>query len=151
MPVLFAGDEFGLVGADGEASRTPMPWGTESAPAVAARLGLYRELIGLRRQHSALATGGLRWVHVDENTLVFVRESADESVLVLASTTDADITLPPAALLGTERAEALFGDAALAAGADGSAGIRATGATFAAWVLPGVDVPEPGDSGDAPS
>jgi alpha-glucosidase len=128
-----------------------MPWGTESKPEVAARLDLYRQLIALRRQHPALATGGLRWVHVDENTLVFVRESADESVLVLASTTDADITLPPAALLGTERAEALFGDAGLAAAADGSVGIRTTGATFAAWALPGMGVPAPRDSGDTPS
>jgi glycosidase len=26
IPVVFAGDEFGLVGVDGEASRTPIPW-----------------------------------------------------------------------------------------------------------------------------
>lgn len=142
MPVLFAGDEFGLVGADGEASRTPMPWGTESDPEVAARLDLYRQLIALRRRHPGLATGGLRWVHVDQNAVVFVRESAEESILVLAATTDADVTLPSAALLGAERAEALFGDAALAAAADGSVGIRSTGPTFAAWALPGVDVPE---------
>ena len=71
-----------------------------------------------------------------------MRESAEESILVLAATTDADVTLPSAALLGAERAEALFGDAALAAAADGSVGIQSTGPTFAAWALPGVDVPE---------
>ena len=142
MPVLFAGDEFGLVGADGEASRTPMPWGTESDPKVAARLDLYRQLIALRRQHPALATGGLRWVHVDENAVMFVRESAQESILVLAATTDADILLHAGAVIAADRVEALFGDAALAAAADGSVGIRSTGPTFAAWALPGVDVPE---------
>ncbi|WP_324253945.1 DUF3459 domain-containing protein [Microbacterium schleiferi] len=149
MPVLFAGDEFGLVGADGEASRTPMPWGTETDPAVAARLGLYRELIALRRQHPALATGGLRWVHVDENTVVFVRESADESVLVLVTTTDADLTLPSAAVLGADRAIALVGDATLAAASDGAVLIAAEGPAFAAWVLPGVSAPT-GDS-EAPA
>src|SRR5690606_36276287 len=85
LPVVFAGDEFGLVGADGEASRTPMPWGTEEEPATAERLRLYRELLGLRRAHPVLSTGGLRWIHVDDDTVVFVRESADETVLVLAA------------------------------------------------------------------
>ncbi|WP_223170678.1 alpha-amylase family glycosyl hydrolase [Microbacterium sp. NIBRBAC000506063] len=27
VPVVFAGDEFGATGGDGEASRTPIPWG----------------------------------------------------------------------------------------------------------------------------
>jgi alpha-glucosidase len=33
IPVVFAGDEFGHTGTDGEESRTPMPWGTEAAAA----------------------------------------------------------------------------------------------------------------------
>ena len=31
IPVVFAGDEFGLTGIDGEASRTPIPWGDPEA------------------------------------------------------------------------------------------------------------------------
>ncbi|MGA7149581.1 MAG: glycoside hydrolase family 13 protein, partial [Microbacterium sp.] len=73
VPVLFAGDEFGVVGADGESSRTPIPWGTESEPEVAARLALYRDLIALRRAHPAVQTGGFRWLHVDDETVVFAR------------------------------------------------------------------------------
>ena len=57
---------------------------SESEPDVAERLALYRDLVGLRRAHAVLATGGLRWVHVDDESVVFVRESAEESVLVLA-------------------------------------------------------------------
>lgn len=143
VPVLFAGDEFGLVGADGESSRTPIPWGSESEPAVAERLALYRELIALRRAHPALRTGGFRWVHVDDETVAFVRESADESVLVLAARGDADAELLPGVLSGADRATQLFGDATLAVADDGGVVLAADGPAFAVWLLPGVEVPVP--------
>lgn len=141
MPVVFAGDEFGLTGADGEASRTPMPWGTESEPEVAERLRLYRDAIALRRAHPVLATGGLRWLHVDDDTVVFVREAADECVLVVASKGDADAVIPAGALPDAHAAEAVFGDATLAVATDGSVLLSADGPAFAAWTLPGVAAP----------
>lgn len=141
MPVVFAGDEFGLTGADGEASRTPMPWGTESEPEVAERLRLYRDAIALRRAHPVLATGGLRWLHVDDDTVVFVREAADECVLVVASKGDADAVIPAGALPDADAAEAVFGDATLAVATDGSVLLSADGPAFAAWTLPGVAAP----------
>ena len=144
MPVVFAGDEFGLVGADGEASRTPIPWGTETAPAVAERLGLYRDLIALRRAHPSLATGGLRWVHVDDDAIAFVRESADETLLILAAKGDVDASLPPAALPRVAEAEAVYGEATLGVSGDGSALLTAEGPAFAVWRLPGVVAPETG-------
>lgn len=141
VPVVFAGDEFGLTGADGEASRTPIPWGSEGDPAVAPVLALYRDLVRLRRQHLALGAGGLRWLHVDEETLVFVRESADECVLVLATRGGADAELPAGVLADAATAEALFGDATLATASDGAVLLSADGPAFAAWALPGVRVP----------
>ncbi|SJN26022.1 Maltodextrin glucosidase [Microbacterium esteraromaticum] len=141
LPVVFAGDEFGLTGADGEASRTPMPWGTESDAGVAERLELYRGLVGLRRRHPVLGTGGMRWLHVDDATVVFVRESADESVLVLATRGDADLELPAGALAGPAEAESLVGDATLAVASDGAVMLAADGPAFAAWSLPGVPAP----------
>lgn len=141
LPVVFAGDEYGAVGVDGEASRTPMPWGTEGEPATAERLALYRDLIRLRRDHAVLATGGLRWVHVDDETVVFVRESAEESVLVLASRGDVDVELPAVAVPGAAAAVALYGDATLATASDGSVLVSADGPVFAAWTLPGVVLP----------
>jgi len=143
LPVVFAGDEFGLLGVDGEASRTPIPWGTEGEPAVAERLALYRELIALRHAHPVLSTGGLRWVHVDDECVVFARESADETLLVLAAKGDADAELPAGALPGAAGAEPLFGDATLAVAADGSVLLSADGPAFAVWRLAGVDVPAP--------
>ena len=141
VPVVFAGDEFGMVGADGEASRTPMPWGSEADPSVAPILELYRSLVRLRREHVVLGTGGMRWLHVDDETMVFVRESADESVLALATRGGADVTIPLGALAGAARAEALHGDATLAVASDGGVLLIADGPAFAAWSLPGVEVP----------
>lgn len=141
LPVVFAGDEFGLTGTDGEMSRTPMPWGSESEPVTAEVLSTYRSLIALRREHSVLGTGGLRWVHVDDETIVFVRESAAGSVLVLATRGGADVSLDAGALPGAEAASALFGDATLAVASDGSVALAADGPAFAAWSLPGTVVP----------
>lgn len=143
LPVVFAGDEFGLTGAEGEDSRTPIPWGTESEPAVAERLAVYRELIALRHAHPTLSTGGLRWVHVDEDTVVFVRESADETLLVLASKGDADAEIPAGALAGAATAEAVYGDVTLAVADDGAVLLSADGPAFAVWRLTGVEVPAP--------
>ncbi|MDE0546131.1 glycoside hydrolase family 13 protein [Microbacterium sp. C7(2022)] len=144
LPVVFAGDEYGLVGADGEASRTPMPWGTEGEPDVAERLEMYRAMVALRREHPVLGTGGLRWVHVDEQSIVFVRESVDEALLVVAARQDVDVELPAPAVAGAVGASSLVGDATLAVAADGSVVISAEGPAFAVWSLPGVAVPAPG-------
>lgn len=141
LPVVFAGDEFGLTGIDGEMSRTPMPWGSESEPATAEVLSTYRSLIALRREHPVLGTGGLRWVHVDDETIVFVRESAEESVLVLATRGGADVALAADAVAGAAAAAALFGDATIAVASDGAVALAADGPAFAAWSLPGVVVP----------
>ena len=142
VPVVFAGDEFGLTGVDGEASRTPIPWGTEEQPETAERIALYRDLVGVRRAHPALGTGGLRWLHVDDECLVFVRESDSESMLVLAARGDVDIELPPGALTGTGAAEALIGDATFAVSEGGAVALAADGPVFAAWALPGVAAPD---------
>ena len=141
LPVVFAGDEFGLVGADGESSRTPMPWGSESDAEVAERIALYRDLIALRRRHAVLGTGGLRWLHVDDEVVAFARESHDETVVVVASRGDVDIDLPAGALAGASRATALYGDATFAVQGDGGVVVTADGPVFAAWSLPGVATP----------
>lgn len=142
LPVVFAGDEFGLTGVDGESSRTPIPWGSEDRPETAERIALYRDLVGIRRAHPVLGTGGLRWLHVDDECVVFVRESAAETVLVLAARGDADVALPPRALAGAAGAAALFGDATLAVADDGAVALAADGPVFAAWALPGVAAPD---------
>jgi alpha-glucosidase len=141
LPVVFAGDEFGLVGADGESSRTPMPWARAGEPALADRFALYRALIAMRHANPVLATGGLRWLHVDDDAVVFVREAEEGAVVVLAARGDVDLELAPGTALGAERAVSIYGDATFATASDGAVLLSADGPVFAAWALPGVRVP----------
>ncbi|GAB3801647.1 maltodextrin glucosidase [Humibacter antri] len=161
IPVVWAGDEFGLTAEDGEASRMPMPWqlldDAARDPRVDAATGataahaqeahrLYRELIRLRREHPALNDGGFRWLHVGDDVLVFVREHADESVLVVAARASADVRLSYESAAGWEQARVVFGDVALEVDApaeedDGGVRVRVSGPQFAAIVLPGIRVP----------
>ncbi len=56
-------------------------------------------LIGLRTSSPALATGGLRWLHVTADSVAFVREHPDQSVLVVAARHQCeDVRIPLAAL-----------------------------------------------------
>src|SRR5690606_19025012 len=82
-PMIFAGDELGLHGVNGEDSRTPMPW---HRPETWDRrtFGYYRELVALRHRTPSLRHGGLRWLHAEADALVFARETPTETVLVLA-------------------------------------------------------------------
>ncbi len=45
-------------------------------------LEVYRGLIAARNGSHALRYGGLRWVHADDDALVFLRESAEQTALV---------------------------------------------------------------------
>ncbi|MFC5502597.1 glycoside hydrolase family 13 protein [Lysinimonas soli] len=131
IPVVWAGDEFGLTASDGEESRTPIPWDRldESADTIA----LYRRLIALKRAHPALNGGGIRWLHASDDAVAFVRESSEECVLVVAAraitTVDLGHELPDTAPL-------IEGDVEWK---DGRVAID--GPRFAAWQLAGVALP----------
>jgi alpha-glucosidase len=49
-----------------------------------ATLEVYGSLARIRRSHAALRRGGQRWAYVDDDTIAFVREHSDGSVLVVA-------------------------------------------------------------------
>ncbi len=109
-PMIFAGDEIGLTGVDGEDSRTPFPWRHRDRWDTATLDG-YRALLRLRRDHVALRRGGLRWVHAGADSMTFLREHPDERLLVHVARADHDAVRLPLAALGTRRASALYGDA----------------------------------------
>ncbi|WIM94630.1 glycoside hydrolase family 13 protein [Actinoplanes oblitus] len=131
-PMIFAGDELGLTGINGEHSRTPMPW---HRPETWDRrtLGAYRELIALRRATPALRSGGLRWAHAAGDTLAFLRETADDAVLVVARRAAGEplrLAGLPAGVDGTN----LYGGAdTLKVGTDGCIEINEDGPTFQVW------------------
>ncbi len=83
-PMMFAGLEVGAGGLNGEFGRIPMPWHKPEAfqtPTFRA----VRSLIHLRNQVRALREGGMRWVVVHDDALAFLRETADERILVVVS------------------------------------------------------------------
>ncbi|MCV9993282.1 glycoside hydrolase family 13 protein [Paeniglutamicibacter sp. ZC-3] len=80
IPLVFAGDEFGLHGFNGEDSRTPMPWGQPEKWGKDLR-PLYAELAALRTNHRSLVDGSLRWIIAEGNLLAYIREHETGSVL----------------------------------------------------------------------
>ncbi len=98
VPVVFMGDELGLTGLDGEHSRTPYPW-SHPESWDSPTLDAYRDWIALRNAACGARRGGMRWLHASGDSLTFLREHADEVVLVHANRTDTDpVSLPSPAL-----------------------------------------------------
>ncbi|MBU2666839.1 glycoside hydrolase family 13 protein [Actinoplanes bogorensis] len=132
-PMVFAGDEIGLTGGGNESARVPMPW---NRPWDTTTLTRYQELIALRKASPALRRGGLRWVHADGDALLFRRESAEQSVLVLASRNPAG-RIKAAGLMPGTTLENLYGGAPpLHIESDGSTAIDASGPAVQVWALP---------------
>ncbi|SDX55366.1 alpha-glucosidase [Arthrobacter sp. cf158] len=149
VPVMFAGDEFGLEGFNGEDSRTPMPWGDlhrvrRDLRSVHAALGR------LRKELPALTDGGVRWLHAEGNALAFVRETAQSSVLVFVARDNADVVLNSPVLteaqLTSLLAKPLHQCGTVTSAPAGASGVervrlRAEGISAAMWALPGTAVP----------
>lgn len=120
IPMVCYGDEIGMPGNFGEAGRRPMPWaaaprqpgGEPVDPTLwdEELRSAYRDLIAARRQHIALAEGGMRWVHTADDALVFLREHPEESALVhIARAAHDPITLPASDLPGALTGVSAYG------------------------------------------
>lgn len=130
-PMISGGSEFGIGGRNGEHARVPMPWNRPDERDEHTHRA-YRELIALRRSEPALTRGGLRWLFADADTLIFARETIEESLLVAARRGDGcPIQLP----LGVP-ARGLLGAADLAP-QDGVVTIPAGGPSVRIWRLSG--------------
>ncbi|MCC5948259.1 MAG: hypothetical protein JJT89_07360 [Nitriliruptoraceae bacterium] len=96
VPSLFYGDEVGLGGAlpaadpDARAggtgaadvlTRQPMPWDPDAWDHDTH--DLVRRLLRMRAGSPALRRGGLRWVHLDDDVIAYLRLHPDEQVLVV--------------------------------------------------------------------
>ena len=100
VPMLFAGDEIGLEGDWGEDARRTMPWDRIDTWDGALFEG-YRALIALRRSSDALARGGIRYLHVSDDAIAYLRESSSERLLCLAARAPHDPIVVPFAGLDT--------------------------------------------------
>ena len=121
IPVVFAGDEFGLTGEDGEASRTPMPWGTTARPMSPRASTSTPRSSGCDARTSRsrrAACAGSTSATTCSSTCA---SRPTESVLCVAARADYDVALPSTALAGADAATPVFGDGRLAASVDGIA------------------------------
>lgn len=96
VPMVYAGDELGLEGEWGEASRTPYPWHDEQSW-DRDLLATYAAYAQLRSGSDALAHGGLRWVHIGSDVVAYLRESVDERLLMVVARDAGDLELDLAA------------------------------------------------------
>lgn len=85
IPMLFAGDEYGVDGTGLEDSRRPFPWGGPRDETLHAAVRL---LVALRREHPALSRGSMRWVEVTPDAVLFERTLDDEQILVQVARCD---------------------------------------------------------------
>ena len=109
IPMLFAGDEFGLDGTTGEESRTPIPWNGERKSDT-SMISFYTDLARLRKKHRALVDGSVRFIYSSKEALMFTRENKTETILVCVSRgRDKKIELPKHTVAFPERAENLLG------------------------------------------
>lgn len=109
IPIIFAGDEFGLDGYNGESSRTPIPWNGERR-FDSSMLEVYAKLGRIRKSSKALKQGSLRWIYASDEALVYAREIKTETILVLATRGDSGrIQFPVDSVSDTRKAENLFG------------------------------------------
>jgi alpha-glucosidase len=108
VPSIFAGDEIGLEGTTGEDSRRTINWEDRSGWDHEFHAEV-KKLIALRRTEDALINGGLRWVEVRDDYVLYLRESKKQSLLVFISRNGvkADINI---ATLGYRISKTLYGE-----------------------------------------
>jgi alpha-glucosidase len=135
IPVIWAGDEFGLDGWNGENSRTPLPWNDER-PSDRSMIEVYAALAKLRHENPALIDGSMRWLAADDEAIVFTREHKKQTVLVLATRGKVkELTISADALANLADAQLVYGDATLKVGKK-KAHLTAGKLSFAVWRLP---------------
>ncbi len=83
-PFVFAGDEYGATGTNGEHARVTMPWDRPDGRDERT-FAVYRALLALRARSAALRDGGLRWTLAGDDAVGYLREVPGERVLVVAA------------------------------------------------------------------
>lgn len=134
VPSILYGDEIGLAGEDDARAREPMPW-ADRERWDEVTLTAYRTLIRLRHEHAALRDGGFRWADVGADTLTYLRETADQRILVhVARAPHPPVTLPTASL-GASAGRALVAGRCDLEAADGALSLPADGPAWHVWEL----------------
>ncbi len=131
IPMLWAGDEIGQRGVNGEDGRRSFPW-HDTSQWDSHRLATNRALFAARAQSPALRRGGLRWLAVSADAVTFLREAPDDRVLVHAARARHQPVRLPAGIVGRELA-GLCDTADIEADAHGTVTLPAHGPAFSLW------------------
>jgi alpha-glucosidase len=91
VPSIFAGDEIGMKGAWGEDARRTIDW--DKRDWDLEFFENVKKIVKIRRNSSALADGGLRWVAIEDDLIAYLRESKSEKILVVVARAAAKLDL----------------------------------------------------------
>jgi neopullulanase len=126
IPQIYAGDEIGMRGGDDPDNRRDFPGGFpndarnafEAGGRTAEEQDVFSHvqlLLRLRSEHGALRSGRMQHIGWDESYYAFVRETAEEKLLVIFNNTgsprDLRIPLDGTPLESDQKLEAIFGSA----------------------------------------
>ena len=89
-PTVYYGDEVGMEGFEDPFNRRPFPWGKEDREL----LDWFRALGHLRKEHTALRRGDIRYLAGEGHLLSFVRSDEKETVLFAFNAGDEPIIMP---------------------------------------------------------
>jgi alpha-glucosidase len=92
VPSIYAGDEIGVEGISGEDGRRTINWEDRSAWDHAF-LKEIKKLIAIRKVNDAFINGGLRWLVVDDDYVIFSRQSKKQEIVVFVSRTGVEVNL----------------------------------------------------------
>ena len=81
VPCIYYGDEAGMLGMIDPLNRGTFPWGAEDTDL----LEQVRAWIGVHKQSDAIRNGGVRIAAIGKRTLAVVRDSKDETLLLLVN------------------------------------------------------------------
>lgn len=130
--MIFAGDEIGLEGDCDDLSRRTFPWDQPELWDFVT-FDAYKQLVHLRRSSHALCDGGLRWVHVGNDVVGWLRESDQERLLfAVARSANQSFSLDATAW-GLSSIETVYGSDVLHA--DGNVHVQMHDAGAGVWRL----------------
>ncbi|MBU0561329.1 MAG: hypothetical protein KKG93_17385 [Bacteroidetes bacterium] len=89
LPVIYYGSEFGMTGASDPDNRRMMRFGNDLTSDETATLNSVREIITLRKNHSALRYGDFYTLTADENIFAYLRSDFNEKLLIVINKSDA--------------------------------------------------------------
>ena len=90
-PTVYYGDEAGMEGFEDPFNRQTYPWGHEDREL----LDWYRALGALRRDHSALRRGDIRYLDGQGPLLAFTRSDGEETVLCVCNAGEETVPMKP--------------------------------------------------------